>query len=654
MILNFSLLYFSFSSATYSPIIASTLGYFPTTSQFHHITVQNLFNNFFFYNSHRMNDQILFKNSLFRKTLNSVLFFESDLNDFAHIITEQIELTGNNFTALLDNCCFYECASTNEQTEGGAIRNLVSWLKLNLTSCLFSKCTAVDRGGAISNEGQNFDITSSVFSGCETKDTGMAIFYNCVKRYNSMYFTLNMNHVGFVGNRGKSDVIDLDVKSLSCYYINFTRNYNFVWNSPESTTQNCVLPILNPSWTTYFRFANIIENSADYIFNFNEKPDGQFFYFNIMKNYNLNYFFHFERIYSEPLQGEPLINLNNFIFYGNKPRSADSGITIANPYDVIQFRLKYCIFDFSKAELDSKLNGHYEENSQFDISPVNTHTFDQNFILPSICVVDLIGATPTGFFESSLPFDPSSPFEPTSNFSPSSEFSKTSYFSRSSIFSKSSNFKPSSPFTRSSYFTASSTLKLASSTSNFTPSKTLKNFTSTFTPSNPFTPSFTFSPQRTKVPDPDSIFNKVQVTGRRNIFTKEELKKAAAPASISLAIIIVSVILMALYLRRKIKEIRNPYEIPDFDTSLDDDLGDESDSYSYSYFTYEYYYSYVSNYSYYDSYSYSDNCSQNRMLFNDPGLQQLGEKQDDQYSSSYSEFTYSYSSDNNHDIFDMH
>lgn len=132
----------------------------------------------------------------------------------------------------------------------------------------------------------------------------------------------------------------------------------------------------------------------------------------------------------------------------------------------------------------------------------------------------------------------------------------------------------------------------------FSPSFTASNSfttvfsTGTFTSSNSFTPSMFFTPNRTKVPDPQNIFHQPQVGGKNDVFSKEELKKAAAPVSISFIIIIVSIIFAVLYLKRKLKEIRHQDDVPDFDSSFTDETEVDSE-YSYSYYTYTYCYSSV-------------------------------------------------------------
>ena len=81
------------------------------------------------------------------------------------------------------------------------------------------------------------------------------------------------------------------------------------------------------------------------------------------------------------------------------------------------------------------------------------------------------------------------------------------------------------------------------------------------------------------------------------MFTKEELKKAAAPASISIVLIIVAVVMTIYYLNRRIKQLRNQGCVPEFDTSFSDDAETETDTdYSYSYYTYESYYAYSGSY----------------------------------------------------------
>lgn len=108
---------------------------------------------------------------------------------------------------------------------------------------------------------------------------------------------------------------------------------------------------------------------------------------------------------------------------------------------------------------------------------------------------------------------------------------------------------------------------------------------SSYTPSNPFTPSKFFTPKRTKIPDPQSIFD----NGRKNIsiFSKEEVKKAAVPLTLLAVILALSIAGFFFYLFYHIKILKNSEKIPYFDSSFNDN-DDETDSnfYSYSYYTY--------------------------------------------------------------------
>lgn len=352
MIFNFSLIFLSFSRISYSPIIAINPKYIPVTSQFQHIRIKNLINNFFYLNSQSKeisNGNIIsFKDSFFKNLLNSAIYLTStyDIIDTSTIFTEQQTVQGNNDSLTLENCCFDECSSTTDHPEGGAIRCYVEWCHVNLTSCLFSKCTATGWGGAISSQGQTFTITSSIFSGCKSDDSGMAIFYNYKKRVTSQYFTLTMNQVGFINNKGKYAVNDLDVAIIKCDFLNFTRNNNLERNSPQSTTQYCsVFPLLAPNWHEHFQFVNLVENNGDFLLDFNEKPGGQISFVNIVRNFNLNYFFYFESIYNSPLQGDPFIIIDNFAFFENRPNQDANVILITNQISEIQFKLQNCLFD---------------------------------------------------------------------------------------------------------------------------------------------------------------------------------------------------------------------------------------------------------------------------------------------------------------------
>ncbi|OHT06471.1 hypothetical protein TRFO_25498 [Tritrichomonas foetus] len=126
-------------------------------------------------------------------------------------------------------------------------------------------------------------------------------------------------------------------------------------------------------------------------------------------------------------------------------------------------------------------------------------------------------------------------------------------------------------------------------------------------PTGPFTASFTFTasnyftPNRTAFPDG---MNLVRANIKQyNMFSKEELIKAAAPATISLILIIVAIIFTVYYIRKRIQQVQPP-DPPDFDSSISDRIsGNDSDSLDF--YTYSYSSRYSDNNSHDDS-EYSD------------------------------------------------
>lgn len=599
MIVNFSLLFLNIYSISNSPIVSFSSTSFSTTQKFENLAVKNILNNFYYENSRNFQKNFLtIKRSMFTNTLSTAIFLTSEdyywINSSVHFTEQTVYDLIGRWYINIDNCCFSGCKTTSSQTNGGAIATLMLSCALNLTSCIFKNCVAEKWGGAIMCGSQNFNLESDIFAGCQA-ESGMALFYNHGKiGIQSWGSFLKMNRIGFFNNKGKHDVTDMNISQLNCLNSNFSNNINEESNIPTSQTQYCcAFSMLADDWNQNFKFLNFIGNKGDFLIDFNEKPNGQIFYVNVIGNYGLNYFFHFDRPIPNPINNGPYIYLNDFCFFNNKANVDSLGIFIANTGVPIQFVLQNCMFDFSNSMLSSILNGHLESGSICDqsLSSAVTYTMNDFLIKPSICEVDTDFATQVT--------------------TPSSESSASKHFTSSSKFTSSSPFSPSLTFT----------LLLPVPI----PSSSISIFSSsgTFTPSNHFTPSFTFSPNRTKVPDPMDIFHQAHITGKKDIFTKEELKKAAAPVSISLALIIFGVVMMIYYLHRRIKQLKD-LNIPEFDSSFSDEFDSDSE-YSYSYYTYTYTYAYYS-----EALSETD---QEREY-------ELGDYYNDETEYQYSEFTY--------------
>lgn len=593
MNVNLSSVFLNFLSISYSPIITISPKYVSTSTKFHDITIKNIFNIFFYQIcKNSINNHFFVQRSTFSSTLSSAIFLTSlEITNFSQIFTNQTIYDYNyQITININNCCFSKCRSSSLYPHGGAIRNLVSSCLMNLTSCIFKNCYSDAWGGAIMTESQNFEIKSTLFAGCQA-ETGMAIFYNSFKCPNIFNFFLSMNQVGFISNRGKHHVTDLNISQLHCLNSNFTNNVNEVQSRPSDSTQYCcAFSFLAPAWNENFKFININGNKGDFLIEFNEKPNGYLFYVNIIGNTGLNFFFNFDRVIYPSDFGTPDIIMNEFNFFNNKANDDSVGIFVGNAGTEIHFQLQNCIFDYSSSSLNSMLNGHLESGGTFDqsLDSCVTHTMNEIFIKPSICEIDIELNT----------FTPSNVLISSEKFSPSNEYTSSSVFSKSDIFLTSSKFTSSS--------------NLFQMTSNYSTEMTVIRPTKPFTPSSPFTSSNTFSPQRTKVPDPMNFLHNAEISGAKNIFTKEELKKAAAPVSISIVLIIVAIVMTIFYLNRRIRELRRQNSVPQFDSSLNDETESDSD-YSYSYYTYTYtYYSFSTN-SYDDTDNYSNSQSFNEM-----------------------------------------
>lgn len=594
MIGNCSLLFLNILSFSNSPVIANNPNTLSLTFKFQHITAKNIFNNFFYLNSiNSKQNWLSIQQSIFSNSLNSAIFLDFDGNytNSSQIFTEQQVLNKpGRWYVTLSNCCFSRCTSTSAHPYGGAIVNLITYSLLTLTSCIFTNCHTDSYGGAIMSDGQNSVIQSTIFAGCQA-EFGMALYFTRFRADIYNVQTLSLDQVSFAGNSGKYSVNDINASQVDCVNANFTDNVAQAHIPASSQMQSCcVFPFLAPSWNENFKFVNMLRNRCDVLVDFNEKPNSFIVYLNIIQNEVRNYFFHFDIMIYGGYEAEE-IHVQNANFFNNKAADGTSKISVANPTTQVTFYLENCVFDGAESDVNDAMNMHVVSGGRFmaTLGPGVTHPMGA-FVSPSICKVEIVSGADSSVFTESKAFSESL------KFTKSEIYSKSSMFTSSGRFSPLSHFSPSSKFTSSLHFTSSSPF---TSSSEFSPSRGQKMHaspSSPFTPSDHFTPSRSFSPARTRVPDPQDIFNRADIYGRRkDLFTKEELKKAAAPASISIVLIIVAVVMTIYYLNRRIKQLRNQGCVPEFDTSFSDDAETDTD-YSYSYYTYESYYAYSGSY----------------------------------------------------------
>lgn len=657
MIANFSLLFLTIRGSFYSPFISPTQNSYSNTHLFNNINIRRIFNSFLYTT---VGSNAHFSYSTFSSILNSAIFIDNAdqriESDQIFVSQTFIPISDYMHDLKIDNCCFLGCSSTDLHSDGGAIN--IEWFDTTITinNTIFYKCTSKRYGGAIYSP-HSANIYNSIFSNCESTDRGSILSLNR-QLSNSQNIYVQLYQVLFTSSSGKHTPIDLNCTQIYCKNSNVTYNKNIDHNSPDSTVQYCCgfSYVTQLSQQSQLSFINLNGNDGDFVIDieiFYQYPPS---YINIFDNINLNFFLQFSP--DTGPQSYIIYKFDYLTFFENKANSQSGKILIANDNSIRQFTLENCFFEYSEQEVNSMLNGHYIMNCFYDQTKTS-FTQDVFLVKPSLCAMDSDVFTMSNSFTESLTFSssnyftnsrsfsysekftssslfsPSEKFTSSSTFSPSEKFTPTSIFSHSKSFTSSLLFSPSEPFTASSAFTQSSpfteSLTLMSlgisllASSHFTPSSNLNNrnsLTGTFTASSPFTPSNFFTPNRTKVPDPQNIFN-ADVTGQKKpIFSKEEMKKAAAPISILVIIIIVSVVFSIFYLRRKIYDLKHSNSVPDFDTSFGDEIEEDDSSYSYSFYTYTYTY---------DTVSASDSQTESYYLQNENSV----------INYDYSDFTYS-------------
>lgn len=567
--INISLLFLTLTSTSQSPIMTVSSSTFPKMSIFDRICIKNIFNSFLYKIStnccNRFN-QIKIEKSNFINILNTAIYI-TNLN-FTNII---YGIQTVNEAVITQDSCFSNCTTTDITPNGGALYINQNYGSLNCISTVFTHCSSKGFGGAIASNGDSITINSCIFYQCQSGDTGMTIFYNKDKFGGASYFAISFAQSRFSNNEGKHDLLDLNCSTIECTCCNLSYNTNREHNQPSSPIQFCVcLPLLAAFYNNNFRFNNLVSNNGDCLVSINEKLDYSITYHfvNFIENFNLNYYFQFlGKVTSN-------IHMEDFLFYRNKPYSVTDGISISNRDSVDSFVFTNCQFDKTEEQVKSILGIHSQTGGKFEVTigqgKGETYTFEYaySYTKPSQCFVpDEVLNFGTDYFTDNEVLTQSYLFSPSLTFSPSLVFSKSSYFSSSESFTSSKSFSPSSDFTKSSIITQSSP----------------------FTPSHPFTPSFTFSPERTKVPDRPNDQVRAEISGISNIFSKEELKKVAAPASISLVLIIVSIVFSVFYISRRVRMLRD-HNYDNFDFSYDESNATQSSEYSYSYYTYTYTY----------------------------------------------------------------
>lgn len=104
-----------------------------------------------------------------------------------------------------------------------------------------------------------------------------------------------------------------------------------------------------------------------------------------------------------------MIEITNFAFFNNKPRSELDGIKIVNQNNLTNFHLNDCVFDYTKDQLNSVLDGETESGGQYGLSlSLNgggyTYTQISLLVKPSICAIQSDPFTPSSTFSESEQF----------------------------------------------------------------------------------------------------------------------------------------------------------------------------------------------------------------------------------------------------------
>lgn len=634
MLLNLTLVSLTLHQVSAGHFLSLTSNLHPFNFFLRYISVSNSFQSFIFHSTEfpcHFNS-IKIKDSIFSQFLNSALYFNFDAKV---TISNETITTQNNFLNDTDyfsgqidivGCCFSSC-QTSAFEHGGALflQGIYDWQYSNtvgnITNCVFVDCYSEHNGSAIYLNGLKLHLHNTEISKCEAAEFGAVYLEFDVSRYQEVNFVYRN-----INNCKGNYAIHASPTGIAMNSINITNCENLDFHDSSSSIQYASTFEINLiGGNGDYRYFNLIGNSGDVCFKYTHAvlyQNSGFGAFNIIGNKKVNRILEFDLSVS--------LQMRDMYIFDNTPASSSGFVPI---YDVnsVEAVVFFNLF-IDLPEIDVKSNCvkcTFDSSCSFDVTnkdptffpymanyefpnpleciprapPTTVFTLSSAFtesnnftkssgFTRSFSFTTSISFTQSHMFTKSQPFSDSKPFSPSSKFTLSREFSQSKSFTPSLVFSKTEPFTQSLTFSHSSVFTPSLGFTLSMNdvptTDSFSPSNVIERPTSPFTPSDSFTPSNFFTPNRTKYPDGLSKLEQANVHSENNIFSKEELKKAAGTVSISLALIIASVVLAVFYFKRKMKEVLHPRDAPDFDVDSTD--YDADTSYSYSFYTYDYYY----------------------------------------------------------------
>ena len=187
-----------------------------------------------------------------------------------------------------------------------------------IRSVTFSACTSSGCGGAIYTVGHGYDIISSIFSNCQSTETGMAIFSNFYK-VPTDYSSCILNQTLITNNIGQYLSVDVNSSKNICSNNNITSNKCLEHNDPSSARQYCsAINYLNDKENGRFEDVNLFED-GDFLIDIDYQEYNIIYYANIINNTNLNFFFHYNTELKDQVNYYygPFIKVNYFTFFLN-------------------------------------------------------------------------------------------------------------------------------------------------------------------------------------------------------------------------------------------------------------------------------------------------------------------------------------------------
>ncbi|OHS98624.1 hypothetical protein TRFO_34955 [Tritrichomonas foetus] len=605
----------------YSPILSLSLMSF----QGQNFIISHSFSNFL-YICHIKSALNLYKFRFSYFTTNTVKLSSTAFNE--SVIYER-KIVGSSETSFsVDQCCFSGCKSSND--DGGAIYNDIIGAVFVVTNSVFENCAGRD-GGAIFYMCKTSSIKYTFFSNCCSVDYGNALLAS-QKPGETDWTRSEIDQVSCIA-------CPMTDNEASSYFLFYFYGMDPIITNLNQTYCKCVnnagCHMISGFYEIEFDRVNICNNSGSSMIYIGGDKSYGFNYINFIDNI-INHGIGAALI-DIPITGSPKVDelsIYNTVFIRNyaTPSSDILYFALKNTKLKLQFSSVYT--DLTEQDFKARLNGHDYEFLFPSTNLINSNTF---FLTSMVCITPSAEFSYSQQFTMSLVFSNSGSFSSSHSFTFSNIFTDTSIFSHSNTFSESELFTMSKEFTLSSVFTESIEFTISHEFSNsepftassvfsqssffspsvtFTPPPTLSfsqtdSFTPTdrfssskefshshcfsfslsfskstdknyniasdpFTPSSVFTPSNFFTPAQTKVPDP---YYKAEISGN-NGFTKEELIKAAVPASFSFVIIIVSIVFSVYYIKKKLNQI-NDNDPPNFDISTEETPSEYSSSYSY-------------------------------------------------------------------------